>query len=192
MTGKISASENIQYLLDKTGELLSVSDYCYFSMFDGCTSLTTAPELPATTLAYACYAGMFMNCTSLTTAPALPATTLANYCYLSMFYGCSSLTTAPSLPATTLANSCYYAMFYGCSSLTTAPSLPATTLDVDCYNSMFRGCTNLKVNQNGSGTKIFTCPSTSGVTTPVDSMFYGTGGSFTGDPTAGNTYNWYN
>ena len=192
MTGKISASGNIQYLLDKTGELLSVSDYCYFSMFDGCSNLTTAPELPATTLAYACYAGMFMNCTSLTTAPALPATTLANYCYLSMLYGCSSLTTAPSLPATTLANSCYYAMFYGCTSLTTAPELPATTLDVDCYNSMFRGCTKLKVNQNGSGTKIFTCPSTSGVTTPVDSMFYGTGGSFTGDPTQGNTYNWYN
>ena len=219
MTGKISASGNIQYLLDKTGELLSVSDYCYFSMFDGCTSLTTAPELPATTLAYACYAGMFMNCTSLTTAPSiLPATTLANYCYLSMlygcsslttapslpattlanscyyamFYGCSSLTTAPSLPATTLANSCYYAMFYGCSSLTTAPSLPATTLDVDCYNSMFRGCTNLKVNQNGSGTKIFTCPSTSGLTNPIDSMFLDTGGTFTGTPTQGNTYNWYN
>ena len=192
MTGKISASGNIQYLLDKTGELLSVTAYCYFSMFDGCTSLTTAPELPATTLAYACYAGMFMNCTSLTTAPALPATTLANYCYLSMLYGCSSLTTAPSLPATTLANSCYYAMFYGCTSLTTAPSLPATTLDVDCYNSMFRGCTNLKVNQNGSGTKIFTCPSTSGVSTPVDDMFLDTGGSFTGTPVAGNTYNWYN
>ena len=167
MTGKISASGNIQYLLDKTGELLSVSDYCYFSMFDGCTSLTTAPELPATTLAYACYAGMFMNCTSLTTAPSiLPATTLANYCYLSMLYGCSSLTTAPSLPA--------------------------TTLDVDCYNSMFRGCTNLKVNQNGSGTKIFTCPSTSGLTNPIDSMFLDTGGTFTGTPTQGNTYNWYN
>ena len=192
MTGKIAASGNIQYLLDKTGELLSVSDFCYRRMFFGCTSLTTAPALPATTLADYCYNFMFDGCTSLTTAPALPATTLANYCYLSMLYGCSSLTTAPSLPATTLANSCYYAMFYGCTSLTTAPELPATTLDVDCYSSMFRGCTNLKVNQNGAGNKIFTCPDTSGVTTPVDSMFYNTGGSFTGDPTTGNTYNWYN
>ena len=34
-------------------------------MFDGCTSLTTVPELPATALAYNCYGGMFNGCTSL-------------------------------------------------------------------------------------------------------------------------------
>ena len=34
---------------------------------------------------------MFRGCTSLTTAPELPATTLADYCYDSMFYGCSKL-----------------------------------------------------------------------------------------------------
>jgi hypothetical protein len=45
-------------------------------MFDGCTSLTTAPALPATTLAANCYSYMFYGCTSLTSAPALPATTL--------------------------------------------------------------------------------------------------------------------
>jgi hypothetical protein len=50
-----------------------------------------------------CYSGMFQYCTSLTTAPELPATTLASYCYNQMFYGCTSLTTAPELPATTLA-----------------------------------------------------------------------------------------
>ena len=50
---------------------------------------------------------MFSNCTSLTSAPSLPATTLADYCYEDMFYGCTSLTTAPSLPATTLATNCY-------------------------------------------------------------------------------------
>ena len=114
MTGKIAASGNIQYLLDKTGELLSVTDYCYCGMFTGCASLITAP--------------------------ALPATTLAN----------------------------------------------------QCYTSMFSNCTNLKVNQNGSGTKIFTCPSTSGLTNPIIYMFDNTGGSFTGTPTQGNTYNWYN
>ena len=165
MTGKIAASGNIQYLLDKTGELLSVTDYCYVYLFLGCTSLTTAPNLPATTLAGACYAAMFYNCTSLTTAPELPATTLENSCYFGMFLGCTSLTTAPELPATTLANGCYW--------------------------QMFSGCTKLKVNQGGSGNKIFTCPSTSGVTDPVFNMFYGTGGSFTGTPTTGNTYNWY-
>ena len=36
---------------------------------------------------------MFYNCTSLTTAPSLPATTLATDCYSYMLYGCTSLTT---------------------------------------------------------------------------------------------------
>ena len=46
-------------------------------MFNGCTSLTTAPALPATKLANSCYAYMFEECTSLTTAPDLPAMELA-------------------------------------------------------------------------------------------------------------------
>jgi hypothetical protein len=34
---------------------------------------------------------MFMDCTSLTTAPELPAQLLASNCYDYMFFGCSSL-----------------------------------------------------------------------------------------------------
>ncbi len=34
-------------------------------MFSGCTSLTKAPELPATTLAEGCYQKMFNKCTKL-------------------------------------------------------------------------------------------------------------------------------
>ena len=34
-------------------------------MFYGCTSLTTAPELPATTLIANCYNNMFSSCSSL-------------------------------------------------------------------------------------------------------------------------------
>jgi hypothetical protein len=60
-------------------------------MFNGCTGLTTAPELPATTLANSCYSHMFSGCTGLTTAPELPATTLAGYCYQYMFRDCSKL-----------------------------------------------------------------------------------------------------
>ena len=118
MSGKIAASGNIMSLLDKTCQSTTISNnHCYSSMFYGCTSLTTAPSLPATTLADYCYYYMFSGCRSLTTAPSLPATTLANYCYNSMFYNCTSLTTAPSLPATTLANNCYSNMFSGCTSL---------------------------------------------------------------------------
>ena len=106
-------------------------------MFQGCTSLTAAPALPATSLARDCYYGMFISCKSLTAAPELPATTLASSCYGEMFMGCTSLTAAPELPATTLADTCYAEMFYGCTNLQTAPELLATTLARDCYSYMF-------------------------------------------------------
>ena len=121
----------------------TLARYCYYGMFDGCTSLASAPALPATTLANSCYGYMFDGCTSLASAPALPATTLANSCYGYMFYGCTSLASAPALPATTLARYCYQAMFYGCTSLVSAPALPATTLADNCYESMFYDCTSL-------------------------------------------------
>ena len=161
-------------------------------MFRQCPNLTTAPKILATTFADSCCANMFEKCTSLTTAPEILATTVANYCCDYMFYDCPNLTTAPSiLPATTLVNNCYAGMFYKCPSLTTAPKILATTLADMCCIIMFEGCTSLKVNQNGTGNKIFTCPSTSGLDSPVDNMFAGTGGTFPGTPTQGNTYNWY-
>ena len=146
LVGAVAARGNINSLLDgKDYRLVDKIEkiYCYCYMFSDCTSLTTAPELPATTLANSCYRYMFSGCTSLTTAPALPATTLPLSCYFGMFRGCTSLTTEPELPATTLAISCYCEMFRGCTSLTTAPALPATTLLMSCYYGMFRDCTSL-------------------------------------------------
>ena len=125
----------------------TLASHCYECMFYGCTNLTVAPELPATALATACYSFMFAGCTSLTTAPELWATTLATGCYESMFYACRSLTTAPELPATTLAPHCYSSMFAGCESLTTAPELPATTLARDCYSRMFYHCSSIKLSE---------------------------------------------
>lgn len=116
---------------------------CYYSMFDGCTALTAAPELPATTLAGYCYGCMFRNCTSLTTAPELPSTTMTDHCYSEMFKNCTSLKTPPKLPATICLPGCYYGMFTGCSSLLNAPKLPATTLDSSCYQNMFSNCTSV-------------------------------------------------
>jgi hypothetical protein len=49
---------------------------------------------------------MFEGCTSLTTAPELPATTLASYCYDSMFYGCSKLNYIKMLATDISATSC--------------------------------------------------------------------------------------
>ena len=121
----------------------TLANYCYYAMFSGCTNLTAAPELPATTLAGSCYTNMFHACTSLTSAPELPATTLENDCYADMFKGCTSLTSAPELPATKLASFCYYEMFYGCTSLKSAPELSATELAEACYCRIFNGCENL-------------------------------------------------
>ena len=144
---KIACEGNIENLLDYTtvsaGGHPTMAKNCYGNMFYRCTSLTTAPELPATTLAGNCYEFMFQGCTSLTTAPVLPATTLGGFCYAYMFYGCTALTTAHALPATTLTEGCYQSMFQGCTSLTTAPALPATTLTNYCYYNMFYGCTSL-------------------------------------------------
>ena len=159
---------NNKFIVDASNLRLpytTLANYCYYYMFSGCTSLTTAPALPATTLADYCYHGMFKGCTSLTTAPALPATTLASDCYSYMLSGCTSLTTAPELSATTLAFECYDSMFEGCKSLTTAPTLPATTLAIYCYRSMFQNCTSL--------TTAPILPATTLVSHCYDSMFWG-------------------
>ena len=122
-------------------------------MFNGCTGLTTLPELHVTTLGNYCYQNMFNGCTGLTSVPEdyLPATTLTSACYLSMFEGCTNLTSVPNLPATTLQPRCYYNMFKGCTKLTTVPSnlLPATTManaqeSKGCYEGMFQNCTKLE------------------------------------------------
>ncbi len=124
----------------------TLKENCYKSMFEGCTELTEAPELPATTLAKNCYKSMFEGCTGLTEAPELPATTLAENCYEAMFKQCTGLTSAPELRAETLKKSCYANMFNECTGLTSAPDLTkATSLAENCYESMFYNCTGLTI-----------------------------------------------
>ena len=143
-TVNVACTGDIRTLLDwRNYNIVETKNARFCSLFENCSVLTSAPELPATTLATDCYYEMFYGCTSLTSAPKLPATTLANYCYHEMFYGCKSLTSAPKLPATTLANSCYGSMFRYCRNLTSAPELPATTLANYCYKGMFSVCTKL-------------------------------------------------
>ena len=157
INGRVAASGDITSLRRFNLSQTALGDYCYIHMFNGCTGLTSAPELPATTLASSCYSSMFRGCTSLTSAPELPATTLAIVCYRSMFEGCTGLTSAPELPATTLARHCYYSMFQGCTGLTNAPELPATTLATYCYYSMFQGCTGLTNAPELPATTLSTC-----------------------------------
>ena len=169
LSAKAGCSGNLNTLLEHSNPPTTLStNNSYMSMFNGCTNLTTAPALPATTLAVGCYGMMFWGCTSLTTAPALPATTLAINCYYYMFRGCTSLTTAPNLPATTLADSCYSSMFYGCSSFKVSSTRTGT------YQYAWRIPT--------SGTISSTPPGW------VTSMLKNTGGTFTSDPSINTTY----
>ncbi len=141
----VAASGDIRTLVDYANyNTTSTTNARFIRLFKDCTVLTSAPALPATTLATYCYYSMFYGCEGLTSAPDLPATTLKEYCYSAMFSGCKSLKTAPELPATTLKEYCYSAMFSGCKSLETAPELPATTLKEYCYYYMFDGCSKLK------------------------------------------------
>lgn len=142
---KVACTGDIRTLLDwKNYSTVETQNARFCNLFQDCSVLTSAPELPATTLADNCYYSMFSGCKSLTSAPTLSATELAIYCYTGMFYGCTSLTSAPKLSATTLVEGCYEGMFIGCSNLQEAPELPATTLEKSCYREMFSRCTSLK------------------------------------------------
>lgn len=129
---RIQCLGNIENLLDyeivAEGKHPTMQKRCYYYLFASCPSLTTPPELPATTLTEDCYCSMFAHCTSLSQAPILPATTLAESCYSSMFTECISLTQAPELPATTLAYNCYSNIFNKCTSLTGTIHCPASTV----------------------------------------------------------------
>ena len=64
----------------------------YNHMFEGCTSLINAPELPATVLPSNVYNGMFSRCSALQIAPKMATpTSIGTFAYCYMFENCSSL-----------------------------------------------------------------------------------------------------
>ena len=216
MYGSIAASGSVMSLIDGEGTTTKIpNDQCFINLFEGCQSLTTAPELPATeltskcyshmfdgcvslreapklpatTLEFACYESMFSDCISLKEAPELPATNLASACYAEMFARCTSITKAYDLPAEKLASTCYMGMFIGCSSLVEAPALPAIVMESYCYSQMFLGCTSL--------TKAPELPATTLETACYDHMFGGCSnlkyikvGVMSLDNEVKATYNW--
>ena len=134
-TVNVACTGNILTLLDwRNYNIVETKNARFCSLFENCSVLTSAPELPATTLADNCYYYMFWHCTNLTSAPVLPATTLAEGCYSYMFSDCTNLTSAPELPATTLAVHCYYSMFSGCTKLSTVTMLaPKSEIETKNY-----------------------------------------------------------
>ena len=143
----VACTGDIRTLLDWSNyNKVETQNAKFYSLFSNCSVLTSAPKLPAETLAEGCYSNMFNSCTNLTSAPALPATTLARGCYSTMFRFCTNLESAPVLSAETLAQNCYNSMFYGCGKLTTvtmlAPSTEITGKDLCVKNWLdFAGTT---------------------------------------------------
>ena len=85
-TGKIKCDGDIRSIL----KFVVPGDYSYWvsNLFNGCTSLTQAPVLPATTLAANCYYYMFDGCKSLKRIK-MNASSGSLVAY--MFRGCTSL-----------------------------------------------------------------------------------------------------
>lgn len=93
--GQCDLLGNLMYLKDYNNTVNSIGYCEFLYCFQNCYALRNCDKLTlftsATTLSDYCYRSMFEYCTGLTTAPELPATTSTNQCYYYMFYGCSSL-----------------------------------------------------------------------------------------------------
>lgn len=132
-----------------TGQTVIPNNFQFRKLFSGATNITSAENMvfPATTIKKQCYSQMFQGCTSMVTAPKkvgeASMTWSGDYCWSDMFNGCTSLINAPQLPATNLGTQCYWYMMQGCTSLTEAPVLPALTINTQSYAGMFNGCTSL-------------------------------------------------
>lgn len=135
---KVTCTGDIRTLLDwRNYSTVDTKNARFCYLFDGCSVLTSAPELPATTLADYCYYGMFNGCTSLTATPVLKATTLAKYCYSFMFYGCKKLSTVTMLVPSDLIlgkTSCCYNWLYNAGTNVSSRTLIVT--DETAYNAL--------------------------------------------------------
>lgn len=82
-TGNIGCTGDIRSIVDVT----EPGNYSFWisRLFKGCSTLTSAPELPTMNVTSLGMKAMFSGCISLTTPPELPATNLGSGCYNGMF-----------------------------------------------------------------------------------------------------------
>lgn len=160
LTGEIAASGNLMSVLDSSVQATSFSEsYVLAFLFYGCTGLRNASalRLPAMSLAAACYYSLFEGCTNLISAPELPATTLVPFCYQQMFRE-TGLTTPVTLPATQLPVSCYLGMFQGCTGIKLSATqdsvytTPYRLPPAGTGSAAFNWNTNMFINTGGTFT----------------------------------------
>lgn len=111
-TAHINAYGNVMSLIygDNFANQTSIQFVSPFRALFKNTKLLSCENLvlPATTLSAGCYAEMFQGCTSITKAPELPALTLTQSCYPSMFDGCTSLNYVKMMATDVTAEDCIY------------------------------------------------------------------------------------
>ena len=163
MTWSVAWSGEVTTLLNKYNTD-TLSDYCFFQLFNACSSLTSAPDLFSKILPQRCYDKMFQNCYNMTTPPIISATTIWNY-------------------------SCNL-MFIYCSWLTKISKIEATSIWTGWCQQMFLGCTSLKLSTSKGWNyqNEYIIPALSVWTNWLNGMFTSTWGSFTWTPTAKTTY----
>ena len=131
----VDCKGDIRTLIDyENYNTASTANARFSKLFKNNTQLKTAPELPATTLAYYCYADMFSGCTSLIKAPELPAATLSVNCYSWMFAGCSKLSEITMLATDISAETCVDRWLNGAG--TDASSRTLTLVNSNIYRQM--------------------------------------------------------
>ena len=63
--GLVAASGDIRSILDFDIRQTELGNACFLGMFRNCTGLTTAPDLPESSLTERCYSYMFSGCVNL-------------------------------------------------------------------------------------------------------------------------------
>ena len=133
----VACTGDIRTLLDwRIYNIVETNNAKFCSLFNGCSVLTSAPELPATKLVDNCYNRMFEGCTSLTSAPKLSAIELADGCYFRMFYGCENLLSVTMLAPSdqiSKATDCCYNWLYNAGTDKTVSSRTLKVTDEAAY-----------------------------------------------------------
>lgn len=148
-----SVSGNLMTLVDRKGRNTNIDNSSMFScLFTGNTRLTDAKGLvlPATLLSNYCYKSMFYGCSKLQVAPSsLPDATLGGHCYRSMFENCTSLVESPHIQFknnpiynTSSSLSPFFYTFKGCSYLSKI-NVDFETWDYENKNFIYQWVSNV-------------------------------------------------
>lgn len=129
------------------GNVTSLSEGFFLYCFNGCTSLTSAPDFSSlTNIKKNCFYGCFNGCTNLTKVPDFSnVISVEAGGFTECFRNCTSLTNAPDFSnITTTGDSSFQNCFNGCTNLTTAPDFSNITTVVGMgFAYCFQNCSKL-------------------------------------------------